>query len=146
MGACVVLLRTAPVLSPSGQCWAKAAPAVQLGLGGRLGSGQQWMPWIALQDEVALIDFLLHHSSAAASSTPARRGWQRNAEFTQALALRPAPPSHLARAGVGAAAGAGRDVGLAVGRPSAYNRAAALKRRALCFAIPELGAALAQVA
>lgn len=56
----VTFLRTASVLHPK----ALLAPLTSLaraGLAGRLGSGDQYWPWIALEDEVAAIRFLLEH-------------------------------------------------------------------------------------
>ena len=85
-GVRVVLLRTAPVLSPSGGMLGKLRLPFSLGLGGRLGHGQQWMPWIALPDEVALIDFLLHHPECSGAFNACAPGLVRNAEFTNALA------------------------------------------------------------
>ena len=85
-GVRVVLLRTAPVLSPTGGMLGKLRLPFSLGLGGRLGSGQQWMPWIALQDEVALIDFLLQHGECSGVFNACAPGLVRNTEFTQALA------------------------------------------------------------
>lgn len=85
-GVRVVLLRTAPVLSSSGGILGKLRLPFSLGLGGRLGSGQQWMPWIHLQDEVALMDFLLQHPACSGVFNACAPGLVRNAEFTQALA------------------------------------------------------------
>jgi uncharacterized protein (TIGR01777 family) len=50
----VVRLRTPVVLSPVGGALAKLAAPVRFGLGAPLGSGKQWMPWIHLDDLVAL--------------------------------------------------------------------------------------------
>jgi uncharacterized protein (TIGR01777 family) len=57
----VVLARTGLVLSTEGALRPLAA-TTRWGLGARLGSGQQWWPWIALADEVRAIDFVLSHS------------------------------------------------------------------------------------
>jgi uncharacterized protein (TIGR01777 family) len=51
----VCLLRTGVVLGKSGKAWAKMAPLFRWGLGGALGSGNQWMPWIHLADEIGAI-------------------------------------------------------------------------------------------
>ena len=51
-GVRVVRLRIAPVLAPKGGMLARLVPPFKLGLGGRLGTGQQWMPWIHLDDLV----------------------------------------------------------------------------------------------
>ena len=58
-GRRVVLLRTGLVLAPSGGFLGRLVPLVKLGLGGRLGSGRQYQPWIGLADEVNAIRFLL---------------------------------------------------------------------------------------
>jgi uncharacterized protein (TIGR01777 family) len=50
----VVRLRTPVVLARSGGALAKLAAPVRLGLGAPLGSGKQWMPWVHLDDLVAL--------------------------------------------------------------------------------------------
>ncbi|MQA85235.1 MAG: TIGR01777 family protein [Streptosporangiales bacterium] len=58
-GIRVVHLRSGIVLSASGGALAKVLPLFRLGLGGRLGSGRQYMSWISLPDEVGAIGFLL---------------------------------------------------------------------------------------
>jgi NAD dependent epimerase/dehydratase family enzyme len=40
---------------------AKTLPLFKLGLGGRIGSGQQYWSWISLTDEIGAITFLLDH-------------------------------------------------------------------------------------
>ncbi|MEM7696861.1 MAG: TIGR01777 family oxidoreductase [Verrucomicrobiota bacterium] len=54
-GIRVVHPRLAPVLTPAGGALAKLLPLFQLCLGGRLGSGQQHFPWIAMDDVVDLL-------------------------------------------------------------------------------------------
>ncbi|WP_018683028.1 TIGR01777 family oxidoreductase [Actinokineospora enzanensis] len=83
-GARVVLARTAQVLSSRGGLLGPLRPLFALGLGGRLGDGSQFMPWIHLDDEVAALEFLLRNDISGpvnlAGPTPAT-----NAEFTRAL-------------------------------------------------------------
>lgn len=102
LGLRVVLLRTAPVLAPHGGMLARLLPAYRLGLGGRLGSGRQWMPWIHLDDEVGLIDFLVHHEDCRGPYNGCAPNPVRNAEFARTLArvlrrpaLLPAPAGLL---------------------------------------------------
>jgi uncharacterized protein (TIGR01777 family) len=85
-GMRVVLLRTAPVLAPKKGMLARLVPQFSLGLGGRLGSGQQWMPWIHLDDQVGLIEFLLQREECAGVFNACSPDPVRNAAFTQALA------------------------------------------------------------
>lgn len=58
-GVRVLTVRTGLVLSARGGLLARLLPLYRYGLGGRLGSGQQYWPWISLADEVAAIRFLL---------------------------------------------------------------------------------------
>lgn len=58
-GARVVHLRLGMVLSPKGGAMARLLPPFRCGLGGRLGSGAQWMSWIALDDVVGAIQHVL---------------------------------------------------------------------------------------
>jgi uncharacterized protein (TIGR01777 family) len=57
-GVRVVRIRTGFVLSPSGGALGNLLLPFKLGMGGRLGSGRQYLPWIDLDDEVGLI----HHA------------------------------------------------------------------------------------
>lgn len=58
-GVRVVHLRTGIVLGPGGGALGPLLPLVRLGLGGRLGPGSQYWPWISLLDEVRAIQHLL---------------------------------------------------------------------------------------
>ena len=83
-GVRVVRLRTGLVLGRGGLL-GRLAPLFRLGLGGRIGSGEQYWPWISLRDEVDAIRFLL----TAPLSGPVNLTGPApvtNAEFTRALA------------------------------------------------------------
>ena len=58
-GIRTVHLRTGVVLSPEGGAMGKVLPLFKLGLGGPIGRGREWWPWIALDDEVGAILHLL---------------------------------------------------------------------------------------
>lgn len=58
-GARVVHLRTGIVLSAKGGALKKQLPLFKFGLGGKIGSGNQWQSWISIDDEVAAITHLL---------------------------------------------------------------------------------------
>lgn len=58
----VCLLRTGIVLAKQGGALAKMLLPYQLGLGGPIGDGQQYFPWIQLQDMVRGILFLINHN------------------------------------------------------------------------------------
>lgn len=63
-GARVVCGRLGVVLHQDGGAMAKMVPAFKLGLGGPLGSGRQWFPWIHLDDLIAAILFLMENQDS----------------------------------------------------------------------------------
>ncbi len=65
MGVRRVLLRTGVVLSMKGGALPLMALPIKLFAGGPLGSGEQYVPWIHLEDEVRAIRFLLEHEEAS---------------------------------------------------------------------------------
>ena len=86
LGVRVALLRTAPVLAVEGGMLARLRLPFRYGLGGRLGSGKQWLPWIHIDDAVGLIDFLLQHDICHGAYNICAPQPVRNAEFTRSLA------------------------------------------------------------
>lgn len=80
----VVLLRTGLVMGAGGAL-AKMLPAFKLGVGGRLGSGRQWMPWIHLDDWTALTATLLTDDRASGPFNLSAPEPVTNADFTRAL-------------------------------------------------------------
>ncbi|HEY6796032.1 MAG TPA: TIGR01777 family oxidoreductase [Kineosporiaceae bacterium] len=84
-GVRVVLARTGLVLSPEGGALGRLLPIARLGLGGPLGSGRQWWPWITLADEVSALMFLLEHIDLAGPVNLSAPQPARNLEVTRAL-------------------------------------------------------------
>ena len=83
-GLRVVHLRTGIVLAPSGGAFAKLLRLFKLGLGGRYGSGTQWMSWIHLDDHVgALMHLLTSELSGPVNLTAPNP--VRNAELARAI-------------------------------------------------------------
>lgn len=85
-GMRVVRLRFGVVLAAAGGALAKMLPPFRLGLGGRLGSGQQFMSWIALDDVIGVIHHALLHDELKGPVNVVAPEPVRNAEFTAALA------------------------------------------------------------
>jgi uncharacterized protein (TIGR01777 family) len=81
-----VLLRTAIVLGKESGTLKTLAPAFRLGLGGRIGSGRQWMSWIHILDQVRLILFAVENMDIHGPLNASAPWPVRNAEFTTALA------------------------------------------------------------
>jgi uncharacterized protein len=80
----VVLLRTGLVMGREGVL-AKMLPAFKLGVGGRLGSGRQWMPWIHVDDWAALAAQLIADDRASGPFNISAPEPVTNADFTRAL-------------------------------------------------------------
>lgn len=85
LGIRLITVRTGLVLARNGGFLKRLMPAFKLGLGGRLGNGQQWMSWVHLADQVALIDFLLMHPTAQGPFNACSPNPVRNEEFTRIL-------------------------------------------------------------
>jgi hypothetical protein len=84
-GIRTVTMRNGVVLTRRGGALAKMLPLFRFGLGGRLGSGDQWMSWIALDDEIEAIVFLLEHDDLSGPVNLCAPGPVTNGEFTEAL-------------------------------------------------------------
>jgi uncharacterized protein (TIGR01777 family) len=84
-GARVVRLRTGLVISPSGGLMGQLKPLFAVGLGGRLGSGAQYMPWISLADEVGAIRFAVEHDELSGPVNLSGPDPVTNQEFTEAV-------------------------------------------------------------
>jgi uncharacterized protein (TIGR01777 family) len=74
------------VLSRAGGALPPLARVFRAGLGGRLGSGRQWFPWIHLGDAVALLRLAVDDPRADGALNAAAPGAVRNADLTRALA------------------------------------------------------------
>jgi uncharacterized protein (TIGR01777 family) len=85
LGIRVACVRTGLVLASHGGALAKMLPSFRLGMGGRIGNGEQWMPWIHIDDTVGILihasqDERVSGAINAVAPTPAT-----NAEFTREL-------------------------------------------------------------
>jgi uncharacterized protein (TIGR01777 family) len=85
-GIRVAHLRFGVVLSPEGGALAKMLPLFRLGLGGRLGSGRQWMSWISLPELVSAMNHILQTPQLAGAVNMVAPVPVTNAEFTRTLA------------------------------------------------------------
>ena len=85
-GVRVVHMRFGVVLAPGAGALAMMLPVFRLGLGGRLGSGKQWMSWIPLSDLAAAALFLLESPSLHGAVNLAAPHPVTNSVFTRVLA------------------------------------------------------------
>ena len=86
LGIRVVRLRLGVVLGKDGGALAKMLPPFRLGVGGRLGSGRQWMSWIHIDDVISLMLQSLENARVHGAVNATAPEPVSNAEFTQELA------------------------------------------------------------
>ena len=94
-GIRVALARTGLVVCRNAPFLTRMLPLFKLGLGGPLGNGRQWWPWIALEDEVRALALLLESDLAGPVNLCAPNP-ATNKEFTRALASVLRRPAALA--------------------------------------------------
>ncbi|PSW57581.1 TIGR01777 family oxidoreductase [Photobacterium leiognathi] len=82
----VCLIRTGIVLGKQGGALARMLLPYQLGLGGKIGDGKQYFPWIHMQDMIKGIIFLLNHPEAQGVFNFTAPTPVTNSVFSQTLA------------------------------------------------------------
>lgn len=109
-GIRVVYARFGAVMSKEGGALQKMLLPFRLGLGGRIGTGTQYLSWISLRDAVRALEHLLQHEEICGPVNVVAPESIRNIEFAQELAAalhRPAwipIPAFAARLALGALA------------------------------------------
>jgi hypothetical protein len=86
LGVRVCIARIGAVLDRGGGALEKMLPAFWMGLGGRLGSGRHYFPWIHREDMAAILQWLAESPAAAGVYNAGAPNPVTNAEFTRALA------------------------------------------------------------
>lgn len=84
-GIRVINLRIGMVLSSSGGALKQMLPIFRLGLGGKMGMGDQYVSWIAIQDLVRIIDYAIHQKNLAGPLNAVSPFPVTNQEFTKTL-------------------------------------------------------------
>ena len=101
-GIRTAILRFGLILSKDGGALARMLLPFRLGLGGRFGSGAQWMPWVSLEDAIAIARSVIADAQFTGPLNIVAPNPVRNSEFTKVLAgvlhrpaLFPVPPFAL---------------------------------------------------
>ncbi|MCC5790233.1 MAG: TIGR01777 family oxidoreductase [Opitutales bacterium] len=81
----VVKVRIGPVLSPSGGLLEKVLPIFRKGLGGKLGTGKQFMPWVSVDDLIRIFLFVLEKETLSGPVNAVSPEPVRNESFTKIL-------------------------------------------------------------
>jgi uncharacterized protein (TIGR01777 family) len=90
-----VIIRTGVVLSTAGGALPRLLLPFRFFSGGRLGSGQQWFPWIHIADEVGAIRFLIENEKASGPFNLTSPTPLTNAEFSRLLGQRLRRPAFM---------------------------------------------------
>ena len=86
IGIRVVRTRFGVILSRQGGALLQMVRPFQFGVGGRIGTGKQWMSWITLDDVVAILRLALENANITGAPNVVSPQPVTNAEFTKALA------------------------------------------------------------
>ena len=84
-GIRVVYLRSGVVLSPNGGALAKMLTPFKMGVGGVIGRGDQYWSWIALDDTIGVIHFVLANDQFSGAFNAVAPNPVTNREFTKTL-------------------------------------------------------------
>jgi uncharacterized protein (TIGR01777 family) len=84
-GIRVVTTRQGLIMTGAGGMLPLVAPVFRLGLGGKVGSGEQWFPWIALDDLLGVMLRALTDESLSGPTNAVAPGQVTNAVFTEVL-------------------------------------------------------------
>ena len=143
-GIRVVLARTGVVLSPDGGALAEMLPFFRLGLGGRVGRGDQWMSWITLHDEVEALVWLIEAADAQITGPVNLTAPEpvTNRQFTAALGRALRRPAFLPTPKLALSARVGRELAEALLYSSARVEPAVLERNGFSFAHRNISEAL----
>jgi uncharacterized protein (TIGR01777 family) len=136
----VVLLRLAMVVGRGGALERMLLP-FKLGAGGPIGSGRQWWPWIAMEDVVGIVRFLLEHPAARGPLNLAAPQEVRCADFARTLGRVLNRPSVLPLPAAAARLMLG-EMADSLLLASARVRPAGLERLGYSFRVPELATAI----
>jgi uncharacterized protein len=84
-GMRAVILRFGVILAKEGGALPRMLPPFRLGVGGRLGNGQQWMSWVTITDVVRIIQYALQSMEIMGAVNVVSPNPARNSEFTSML-------------------------------------------------------------
>ena len=84
-GIRTVIFRLGVIMAREGGALPKMLTPIKLGVGGKLGSGRQWMPWVSMRDVVGAHDFVLGRPAAKGVYNLTAPEPATNATFTKAL-------------------------------------------------------------
>ncbi len=139
-GIRVAHLRLGIVLTAKGGALKRMLPVFRAGLGGKLGSGRQFVSWLSLDDAVGIVDYLIQTESIGGPVNAVAPHPLTNAEFSRALGRSLHRPTIMRVPGFGLKAAMGEMSELLLGSSRAYPRR--LEASGYQFRHPKLAGAL----
>jgi uncharacterized protein (TIGR01777 family) len=143
-GIRTVFLRSGVVLSPDGGAMGKVLPLYRFGLGGPIGRGREWWPWISIDDEVGAMVHLLDADVSGpvnlTAPNPVRAG-----EYAKALGRALHRPAFLPIPRLGPQLLLGRELAASLLGQSQRVVPTKLEASGYNFRHPDLDAALAEL-
>ena len=143
LGVRVVRLRTGIVLGRDGGAFQQLSTVFKLGIGGKLGSGRQWMPWIHVDDLRRAILHAVFSESLTGAVNGSAPAAERNRGFTRKLATALHRPAIFRVPGFALKLALGEFGGTLLG--GQHARPAALDADGFVFRYPTLESALAEL-
>ncbi len=139
----VVIMRFGIVLGKGGGAMQQMLPAFRMGLGGRLGNGKQWFPWIHLDDLASAVLFCIENAEAEGAFNFTAPAPVRNRDFARILGRVLRRPAILPAPGVML-----RTIMGELGKTLLASQRAVpqqLEKAGFCFKYPELRSALEEI-
>jgi uncharacterized protein (TIGR01777 family) len=143
-GGRVVIARFATVLGAGGGAMSRILPVFRLGLGGRLGSGRQWFPWIHVLDLCRALEFVALHENLSGPVNCCAPQFVTNAEFTRSLGRTLSRPAILPVPALGLRLALGEVAQVILQGTKIAPKV--LEKAGFRFRFPELEAALRDIA
>jgi uncharacterized protein len=141
-GIRTVNLRIGLVLSPKGGALEKMLTPFKFGLGGKIGSGQQWWSWIHVDDIVGAVHYAMHAETLAGPVNLVSPNAVRNSDFTKTLASVLGRPTLLPIPAFAARLAFGAEMANELLLSSAHVEPGRLHASGYAFRFPELRTAL----
>jgi len=141
-GIRVVVLRIGVVLSPNGGALSRMLPLFRIGLGGVIGSGRQYVSWVALDDLAGIVLHALQSGELRGPVNAVAPVPVTNREFTEALGKALSRPTPLPVPVFALRLAVGGEMADALLLASARVLPRRLEETGYRFRFPELGGAL----
>src|SRR5262249_31919690 len=144
-GMRVVCTRFGIILAKGGGALPQMMKPFKFGVGGKLGSGRQWMSWVTLDDVIGVLRYALENASVRGALNVVAPEPVRNGKFTSELARAMHRPAVLSVPEFALRMALGKEMAEEMLLASERVKPAKLQQMGFEFQQPELGGALEHV-